>query len=70
MAQQQEDAVPDGDAVSIRITWTALEMEQARDFEALVDYRLAQAKRDVMEVYLLHRPPTGWPFDEEQDRDV
>jgi hypothetical protein len=39
------------------VGFTKLEMRVARDFEGLVDYRLARLKAEVMEIYRLQRSP-------------
>ncbi len=62
----QEEKVPDGEVFHGYVSWTRLEMETARNFEMLVDARLAALKQQVMQAYRDRRPPPfAIPVDDE-----
>jgi hypothetical protein len=51
------EAVPAGEVLSVCTSFSIREMVTARDFERLVDHRLARLKEMVMQQYRDRRPP-------------
>lgn len=53
---------------SALIAFSSMEMDTCRDFEALVDSRLARMKEDVMDEYRrrCQHPPPFWHYPREE----
>jgi len=54
--KQAREQIPAGEVFTARLAWSLVEMETARNFEALIDMRLALLKEEIMQIYRDRRP--------------
>lgn len=56
----EREHVPEGEAIFVQVGFTDQEMMQSRNFELLVDCRLAAVKVRVMQAYRDRKLPPAW----------
>jgi hypothetical protein len=61
------ERVPDAETFSRQLFWTRAEMQARRDFERLIDWRLAALKEEILQTYRDYQgPPAFWPKEAEE----